>query len=125
MFTQKELNLRKRRYLGLLKHCDMTVLYYPGKANVVVDALNRLSIKSVYHVKEAKNNLNKEVHRLVRVGVRFEYSLNCGFIVCHNSESSLIVDVKTKQHLDKPLMELKEVVLGKHDESFSLVGMVS
>ena len=39
MFTQKELNLRQTRWLELLKYYDMSVLYNPGKANVVADAL--------------------------------------------------------------------------------------
>ncbi|WMV50720.1 hypothetical protein MTR67_044105 [Solanum verrucosum] len=33
---------------------DMNVLYHPGKANVVVDALSRLSMGSVAHVEEEK-----------------------------------------------------------------------
>ncbi|WMV07663.1 hypothetical protein MTR67_001048, partial [Solanum verrucosum] len=42
VFTQKELNLRQRRWLELLTDYDMTILYHPGKANVVADALSRL-----------------------------------------------------------------------------------
>ena len=45
-------------------------------------------------------------------------------MVHHNFESSLVVEVKSKRHLDQLLMELKEV-LGKLNESFSLGGMVS
>ena len=37
----------------------------------------------------------------------------------HNSESSLVVEVESKQHLDPLLMEFKELVLGKLNESFS------
>ena len=43
MVTQKELNLRQRRWLELLKYYDMSVLYYPGKANVIVYALSRMT----------------------------------------------------------------------------------
>ncbi|WMV54594.1 hypothetical protein MTR67_047979, partial [Solanum verrucosum] len=39
VFSQKDLNLRQRRWLELLKDYDMSVLYHPGKANVVIDAL--------------------------------------------------------------------------------------
>ena len=35
VFTQKDLNLRQRRWMELLKHYDITILYHPGKANVV------------------------------------------------------------------------------------------
>ncbi|KAL0557203.1 hypothetical protein IC582_005721 [Cucumis melo] len=40
-FTQKELNMRKRRWLELVKDYDCEILYHPGKANVVADALSR------------------------------------------------------------------------------------
>ena len=43
-------------------------------------------------------------------------------MVHHNSESSLVVEAKFKQHFDQPLMELKESVLGKLNKSFSLGG---
>ena len=100
----------------------MSVLYHSGKANMVADALSRMTMSNVSHVDEAKKNLVKDVHRLARLGVRLEDSPNGGFMVHHNSESSLVVEVKSKQHLDQPLMELKESVLGKLDESFSLGG---
>ena len=67
----------------------------------------------------------KDVHRLARLGVRLEGYLNGGFMVHHNSESSLVGEVKSKQHLNQQLMELKESVLGKLNESFSLERMVS
>ncbi|XP_070029561.1 uncharacterized protein [Nicotiana sylvestris] len=41
--AHKELNLRQRRWLELLKDYDITIVYYSGKANVVVDALSRKS----------------------------------------------------------------------------------
>ena len=57
---------------------------------------------------------------LARLGVRLEDSLNDGFTVHHNSESSLVVEVKSKQHFDLALMDLKESVLGKLNKSFYL-----
>ncbi|TYK24117.1 reverse transcriptase [Cucumis melo var. makuwa] len=40
-FTQKELNMRQRRWLELVKDYDCEILYHPNKANVVTDALSR------------------------------------------------------------------------------------
>ncbi|XP_070046763.1 uncharacterized protein [Nicotiana tomentosiformis] len=41
LFKQKDLNLGRQRWLEQLKDCDITILYHPGKDNVVVDALSR------------------------------------------------------------------------------------
>ena len=55
VFTQKKnLNLRQRRWLELWKDYDMSVLYHPGKANVVADSLSRVYMGSVTHVADDK-----------------------------------------------------------------------
>nr|GFB13455.1 putative reverse transcriptase domain-containing protein [Tanacetum cinerariifolium] len=43
IFTQRELNMRQRRWLELLKDYDTNIQYHPEKANVVADALSRKS----------------------------------------------------------------------------------
>ncbi|XP_070042776.1 uncharacterized protein [Nicotiana tomentosiformis] len=44
IFKQKELNLRQKRWLELLKYYDVDILYHLGKADVVADALSRRSM---------------------------------------------------------------------------------
>ncbi|KAI5405994.1 hypothetical protein KIW84_052663 [Lathyrus oleraceus] len=44
LFDQKELNMRQRRWLELLKDYDFELSYHPGKANVIADALSRKSL---------------------------------------------------------------------------------
>ncbi|XP_069150522.1 uncharacterized protein [Solanum lycopersicum] len=58
--SARELNLRQRRWLELLKDYDMNVHYHPGKANVVADALSRMSMGSTAHVEDEKKELVKE-----------------------------------------------------------------
>ncbi|KAK5775367.1 hypothetical protein PVK06_043251 [Gossypium arboreum] len=40
LMTQKDLNLRQRQWLELLKDYELVIDYHPGKANVVADALS-------------------------------------------------------------------------------------
>ena len=47
-------------------------------------------------------------------------SPNGGFIIHHNSISSLGVEVNYKQDLERVLIDLKESVLGNFNESFSM-----
>ncbi|KAL0302447.1 UNVERIFIED_CONTAM: Retrovirus-related Pol polyprotein from transposon [Sesamum calycinum] len=42
--TQKELNLRQRRWIELLKDYDCTIDYHPGKPNIVANALSRKTV---------------------------------------------------------------------------------
>ncbi|WMV58165.1 hypothetical protein MTR67_051550 [Solanum verrucosum] len=85
----------------------MNVLYHPGKANVVVDALSRLSTSSVSHVEEEMKELAKDVHRLARLGVGLMDMSDGGVIVQNRSESSLVAEVKEKQDSDPILLQLK------------------
>ena len=40
LFSQKELNLRQQRWMDTISSLDFEILYHPGKANVVADALS-------------------------------------------------------------------------------------
>ena len=41
LFDQQNLNMRQQRAMELIKDYDCEILYHPGKANVVADALSR------------------------------------------------------------------------------------
>ena len=54
VFTQNDLNLHQKIWLETLKDYDISVLYHLGLANVVGDALSRVSMGSVAHVGDDK-----------------------------------------------------------------------
>ena len=62
VFTQRELNLRQRTLLELLKDYDMSVHYYPCKTNIVVYAFSQVSMGSVSHIDDENKEMVKEVH---------------------------------------------------------------
>ena len=45
--SQRELNLRQRRWMELIKDYDCVIDYHPGKANVVADALSRKTMQAL------------------------------------------------------------------------------
>ena len=48
--SQRELNLRQRRWMELIKDYDGVIDYHPRKANVVVDALSRKIMQTLRNV---------------------------------------------------------------------------
>jgi hypothetical protein len=64
IFTQAHLNMRQRRWLELIKDCDLEVHYHPGKANVVADALSRKSHCHCLSIEVFNNNLCWEMRKL-------------------------------------------------------------
>ncbi|KAA3473636.1 DNA/RNA polymerases superfamily protein [Gossypium australe] len=55
LMDQKDLNLRQRRWLELLKDYELVIDYHPRKANVVADALSR---KSLYALRVMSTSLS-------------------------------------------------------------------
>jgi hypothetical protein len=64
IFTQAYLNMRKRRWLELIKDYDLEVHYHPGKANVVADALSRKSQCNCVMMDSRMNTLFDELSKM-------------------------------------------------------------
>lgn len=93
-----------------MKDYNVNILYHPGKANVVEDALSRRSMGSLAHVEAEKRQLTREIHQLTCLGVQLVDSGNGGVVLQNTAKSSLIIEVKERQYEDPELVELRERV---------------
>ncbi|GJT52866.1 retrotransposon protein, putative, ty3-gypsy subclass [Tanacetum coccineum] len=91
----RELNMRQRRWLELLKDYDTNIQYHPGKANVVADALSRKS-GMIAGIK-VEEGIIRDLERLdIELCVRGQ----SGFWASLRVEPNLISQIKTAQKDD-------------------------
>jgi hypothetical protein len=64
IFTKKDLNLRQRRWLELIKGYDLEIHYHMGKANLVADALSRKEHGHAAIVAQLPNELVEDFAKL-------------------------------------------------------------
>jgi len=102
--TQKELNLRQRRWLELIKDYDCTIDYHPGKANVVADALSRKSFASI------SLSPLPLLLELRAMNVCFTLDSNGPVITNLQVKPILLEQVKEAQMLDDKLVKLSREV---------------
>ena len=100
-FTQKELNLRQRRWLELIKDYDMRLHYHPGKANVVADALSRKSYVNTLTGWGLPQELVDDLR-----DPRLEI-VPQGFVAAMEIQSTLLGKIREAQKLDKGIAEIK------------------
>ncbi|GJS61656.1 retrotransposon protein, putative, ty3-gypsy subclass [Tanacetum coccineum] len=103
IFTQRELNMRQRRWLELLKDYDTNIQYHPGKANVVADALSRKSgmiacFDSII------------LHDLERLDVELCVRGSGGYWASMRIESNLMLQIKEAQRDDGELWAIVQNV---------------
>ncbi|XP_070054641.1 uncharacterized protein [Nicotiana tomentosiformis] len=117
---KKELNLRRRRWLELLKDYDIDILCHPRKENIVADSVSQTSMGNLANLEAYQRPLDREVHRLASLGVFLTNSSEGWVIVQNRDESSLVVEVKKKQYDDPFLVQLKEGIHKHKNMDFSL-----
>ena len=64
IFTQKDLNLRQRRWLDLINDYDLEIHYHRGKANLVADALSRKGHANLALAFQLPEELMREFEKL-------------------------------------------------------------
>ncbi|WMV41241.1 hypothetical protein MTR67_034626 [Solanum verrucosum] len=98
----------------------MNILYHPGKANVVADALSRLSMGSLVHLPCVKQEIVRDVHKLASLGVQFFEAEDGRVIVQNTTESSLVALVKEKQYDDPIFLQYREGIREHRITAFNI-----
>ena len=100
IFTQKEINMKQRRWLELLVDYDLEINYHPSKVNVVVDALSRKS----WTIMASAITTQKELLRdLEKIGIEFKKYQPNAILSAIEIQPSIIDEIKTAQKEDKCL----------------------
>ena len=117
LFTHKELNLRQRRLVELLKDYDCTIDYHPGKANVVADALSRKSTGSLAYMQTIQLPLMLELRELgVELRMRASGALFASF-----QQRPILVDCILEAQLEDPyLMSMRKKVEEGEQSDFAI-----
>ena len=103
--TQKELNLRQRRWIELLKDYDCTIDYHPEKANLVADALSRKTIKRADAINHEVENLTALRALNVNLGIGDE-----ALLATMQLKPTILDIIKEAQGEDSQLQRQKEKV---------------
>ncbi|XP_040967859.1 uncharacterized protein [Gossypium hirsutum] len=103
LLSQKELNLRQRRWIELLKDYDCVIDYHPGKANVVADALSRKAVVEL-RAMFAQLSINDDGSLLAELRVK----------------PVMFDQIRAAQLEDEKLMKKREMVQHGTTENFSI-----
>ena len=99
--------------MELLKDYDITIVYHPGKANIVADALSRKagSMGSLAHLQASRRPLAREVQNLANDLMRLEVNEKGGLLASVEARSSFLDKIKGKQFDDEKLRRIQDKVL--------------
>ena len=112
IFTQKELNLRQRRWLELIKDYDIKLHYHRGKDNVVADTLSWKSYVNTLVSGGLPRELVEDLREL-----RLEI-VPRGFVAAMEVQSTLMDKIREAQKLDQGIAEIKEMMSKGKAEGF-------
>ena len=116
LFDQKELNMRQRRWIEFLKDYDFELLYHPGKANVVADALSRKTVHVAHMMIKELELLESFKDMRIQVELEPEF-IRCSTLAISSDFLSLI---KEKQAQDASLRRVKELLGSDQAKEFAL-----
>ena len=113
IFTQRDLNMRQRRWMEYMEDYNFTLHYHPGKANVMADALSQKSREVL------ASAASREWQMLETVGqFRLQYSDQAqGVLRSLVATPSLLSRVIESQEQDAEILSIKNRIMsGTGDE---------
>ena len=122
VFSQKELNLRQRRWIEYLKDFKCKILYHPGKANVVADALSRKSSGSLATLRMLEWDL---VEQFGQMSLRAVESRAGVLYAALRIQPDLLRRIGEAQLEDATLVSIRERLELVRPQSLQLVVMIS
>jgi hypothetical protein len=117
LFTQKELNMRQRRWLELIKDYVCEINYHPGKANVVADALSRKSTVELATLGISQPRLIKEFTEMGLEVVGEGIPVHLANLMV---QSELLARIKATQLEDPECAKIKQLLAEGKAKEFCL-----
>ena len=118
LFSQKELNMRQRKWIELLKDYDCRILYHPSKANVVADALSKKSYGSVSTLRSKQTQL---FYYLKALEAQFQVLEPRVLLANFTVQPYLIWRIKSSQKDDPELVAIMDKVRKGVNSDFVLM----
>jgi len=117
IFTQKELNMRKRRWLELMKDYDLQIQYHLGKANTIVDTLSQKSMENLVCLLTKQGDILQDLQKMDVELVLYEMEGTLATISVH---PMIIEEIKQKQIEDAYLKKIFEEIDSKLRLGFTI-----
>ncbi|KAL5565427.1 hypothetical protein UlMin_028591 [Ulmus minor] len=105
--------MRQRRWLELVKDYDCEIVYHPGKANKVADALSRRSTATLVSIHALPEPLQKDINK-----IRLE--IITGQLSMLTLQPTIFEDIKGAQELDSELLRLRKDAKEGRNPEFSI-----
>src|SRR5574338_29466 len=120
LFSQKDLNMRQHRWVEFLAAYDLDILYTPGKANKVADALSRQHAKVAMLMMEEFRDLTMltdlEIDESSGISMEIvEEERSKGRLSLITLQSNLVLKVAKMQEEDQDLAEKRSLLLKKEE----------